>query len=84
MKNIPNIIIYGSLSCPYTRLAIKHAKQKKVFYEFIDISNISPAHNKQLNKKNHVTVPAVFVKCGKGRYRFLGGYDIFLAFLKND
>ncbi len=79
-----NILIYGRLSCPFTQLALRHAKQKKVFYEFIDISNISPAHKKQLKKKNHVTVPAVFVKCGKARYRFIGGSEHFLAFLKNN
>ncbi len=73
-----DVIIYGRLSCPHTRLAIKRAK--KISHTFIDIGKITRAHKKQLAKYEHRTVPAIFVKYGRG-YRFIGGSEEFLSLL---
>jgi hypothetical protein len=62
-------------------MALELAKEDfKQNFIFVPIDKISRAHKRQLQRRKHVTVPAIFKKASEDASRscFVGGYEDML------
>jgi glutaredoxin 3 len=69
-ENMPNVILYGTLFCPYCYAAKRLLKQKGIKYQEIRVDKQANLKQEMIAKSGRFTVPQIFI----GDYH-IGGYD---------
>jgi glutaredoxin 3 len=80
MKEIsmPNVVLYGTLICPYCFAAKNLMSQKKIKFEEIRIDGNPELRQEMIAKSGRFTVPQIFIN----DYH-VGGYDDLLEHSKS-
>jgi len=78
------LIIYGRDNCPYTEDAKTLAemiseKDNHIRYRYYDWEDMPKKHKFYIQKRQHNTKPAIFIKPNKHTTIFVGGYKEFLT-----
>jgi glutaredoxin 3 len=76
--SMPNVILYGTLLCPYCFAAKRLMKQNNIDFKEIRVDSNTELKQEMISKSGRFTVPQIFIN----DYH-VGGYDDLLEHSKS-